>query len=227
MCLRDVQAIPSTALNLSAGSSREQEEFERLRNALSTSQAEVSRLRTQLRSQELQNERNSEELNTYREALQKRDDENSSSRTTEDRNRAAAVFPAPLLLQQFVWAPLYDCGCCSQYGPCNSRRLTQMSLTRSRPSHAPSRIRPCASSAAAGQLQAAFRPGTLAARASVGKEPSRFPRAGAGHAKYPSAAATIPLIGEWRAKTSDVGGVLGTTQSSLAVATKPEALSHR
>jgi hypothetical protein len=112
VCLRDVQAIPSTALNLSAGSSREQEEFERLRNALSTSQAEVSRLRTQLRSQELQNERNSEELNTYREALQKRDDENSSSRTTEDRNRAAAVFPAPLLLQQFVWAPLYDCGCC-------------------------------------------------------------------------------------------------------------------
>jgi hypothetical protein len=93
-----------------------------------------------------------------------------------------------------------------------------MSLTRSRPSHAPSRIRPCASSAAAGHLQAAFRPGTLAARASVGKEPSRFPRAGAGHAKYPSAAATIPLIGEWRANMSDVGGVSGTTQSSLAVA---------
>ncbi len=92
---RDVQTIPSTALNLSAGSSREQEEFERLRNALSTSQAEVSRLSKQLRAQEVQNERNSEELKTYREALQKRDDENSSSRTAEDRARAAAVFPAP------------------------------------------------------------------------------------------------------------------------------------
>eukprot|EP00802_Teleaulax_amphioxeia_P022379 Tamp_22817.p3 GENE.Tamp_22817~~Tamp_22817.p3 ORF type:complete len:156 (+),score=36.43 Tamp_22817:433-900(+) len=79
------QAMPS------AGSSREQEEFERLRNALSASQAEVARLRANLRSQELQNERNSEELNTYREALQKRDDENSSSRTTEDRNRSAAL----------------------------------------------------------------------------------------------------------------------------------------
>ena len=84
------QAMPS------AGSSREQEEFERLRNALSASQAEVARLRANLRSQELQNERNSEELNTYREALQKRDDEYSSSRTTEDRNRSAAVLSRPV-----------------------------------------------------------------------------------------------------------------------------------
>lgn len=52
---------------------------------------QVARLRANLRSQELQNERNSEELRTYREALEKRDEENSSSRTTEDRNRAAAL----------------------------------------------------------------------------------------------------------------------------------------
>jgi hypothetical protein len=38
-----------------AGSSREQEEFERLRAALNASQAEVARLRANLRSQELQN----------------------------------------------------------------------------------------------------------------------------------------------------------------------------
>jgi len=36
-------------------------------------------------------QRNGEELRTYREALEKRDEENSSSRTAEDRNRTAAV----------------------------------------------------------------------------------------------------------------------------------------
>jgi len=73
------------------GSSREKEEFERMRAALSASQAEVARLRANLREQELQNGRNGEELRTYREALEKRDEENSSSRTAEDRNRTAAL----------------------------------------------------------------------------------------------------------------------------------------
>ena len=53
------------------GLAREFEELERLRTALSRSQAEVTQLRTNLRSQEIQNERNSEELRTYREALSK------------------------------------------------------------------------------------------------------------------------------------------------------------
>ena len=74
-----------------SGSSREQEEFERLRAALSASQSEVARLRANLRAQELQNERNGEELRTYREALEKRDEENSSSRSAEDRNRTAQM----------------------------------------------------------------------------------------------------------------------------------------
>jgi hypothetical protein len=100
------------------GLAREFEELERLRTALSRSQAEVTQLRTNLRSQEIQNERNSEELRTYREALSKvffrsslhefvllhdddrnhdalyvlqREEENSSSRTAEDRNREIAV----------------------------------------------------------------------------------------------------------------------------------------
>lgn len=73
------------------GSSREFEELERLRGALGASQAEVARLRTSLRSQELATERNAEELRTYREALAKRDDENSSSRTADDSNRIAAL----------------------------------------------------------------------------------------------------------------------------------------
>jgi septal ring factor EnvC (AmiA/AmiB activator) len=74
------------------GSSREQEEFERLRTALNAAAAENSRLRSSLRSQELQNERTSEELRTYKEALEKRDEENSSSRNNaDDRNRAAMV----------------------------------------------------------------------------------------------------------------------------------------
>jgi len=74
------------------GSSREQEEFERLRTALNAAAAENSRLRSSLRSQELQNERTSEELRTYKEALEKRDEENLSSRNNaDDRNRAAMV----------------------------------------------------------------------------------------------------------------------------------------
>jgi len=81
----------SSSITSPGGLAREFEELERLRTALSRSQAEVTQLRTNLRSQEIQNERNSEELRTYREALSKREEENSSSRTAEDRNREIAL----------------------------------------------------------------------------------------------------------------------------------------
>ena len=85
------------------GSSREFEELERLRGALGASQAEVARLRTSLRSQELATERNAEELRTYREALAKRDDENSSSRTADNSNRIAALEAFKQRFEKELW----------------------------------------------------------------------------------------------------------------------------
>jgi hypothetical protein len=102
-------------------SSRELDEIERLRAALSASQAEVARLRANLRSQvksftetcttvfvfcvpicvllarceltsvicaqELLAERNGEELRTYREALERREDEQRQGQNKDDRHR--------------------------------------------------------------------------------------------------------------------------------------------
>mmetsp|Transcript_2473 Transcript_2473/g.5956 ORF Transcript_2473/g.5956 Transcript_2473/m.5956 type:complete len:296 (+) Transcript_2473:54-941(+) len=77
----------SAGAGSTSASTRETDEIERLRAALSASQAEVSRLRASLRSQELLVERNGEELRTYREALEKSQDEQRQGQSKDDRHR--------------------------------------------------------------------------------------------------------------------------------------------
>ncbi|EKX51386.1 hypothetical protein GUITHDRAFT_102656 [Guillardia theta CCMP2712] len=66
-------------------SSREQEEYDRMRTVLNSSQTENVILRSNLKNHDLQNDRNGEELRGYREALERKEEENRRLKLEEDR----------------------------------------------------------------------------------------------------------------------------------------------